>query len=194
MIAENSGWLEFLGWSALKFLVITIFLVGGMLFVDPFYFDLPLSVAEAGMEPAQAPTPPFTTSVTFEASPGEPIKIALGARDAPTRARVEVLMPSGIAAYDSQMEISRPDGSGSPRGSRRGWQSFVIGVPESGSYTIRITQQTAGTIKIFLFQGPFVARLVFLPFFTAFLVMIAHFLRRPRPARSSVVLTPEKEV
>ncbi len=173
---DIGGWAGFLVWTGVKITLVTVALVVIMTMVDPFYFDQPLAVAEAGMEAGQAPPPPFATSVVFTAELGEPLKVALGARDAGTRARVEVLQPSGFAAYDRQLEIRKP----TTMASRQGWQAFSVGVPETGTYTIRVTQDTPGMIKIYLFQGPFLARMFFLPVFAAFLVLVIAFLRRGR--------------
>ncbi|NLI78379.1 MAG: hypothetical protein GX442_18320 [Candidatus Riflebacteria bacterium] len=173
---DIGGWAGFLVWTVVKIVLVTVGLVIIMTMVDPFYFDQPLAVAEAGLEAGQAPPPPFATSVVIPVELGDPLKVALGARDASTRARVEVLQPSGFAAYDRQLEIRKP----TTMASRQGWQAFSVGVPETGTYTIRVTQDNPGMIKIYLFQGPFLARMLFLPVFAAFLVLIISFLRRGR--------------
>jgi hypothetical protein len=165
MTVDGYDWATWLLWTGVKIVVLTGGLVVVMLMVDPFYFDQPLAVAEAGLEPAQAPPPPFATSVVFGAELGDPVKFALGAREVNTRARVEVLQPSGLTIYDRELEIVKP----TVAATRQGWQTFSIGIAESGTYTLRITQQNPGIIKVYLFQGPFLARMIFLPFFAAFL-------------------------
>ncbi len=188
MADQSEGWGVYLIWTGVKIVALTLALVLVMVMVDPFYFDQPLAVAEAGLEPAQAPQTPFATSVVFGAELGDPVKFALGARDVSTRARVEVLLPSGRTVYDRELEILKPTAAAT----RQGWQTFTIGLPESGSYTIRLTQNNPGMIKIYLFQGPFVARMLFLPVFAAFLVLIIGLLRRRGPATppsSALVVT-----
>lgn len=178
MIEPNNGWGVFLIWTAIKFVVLTLVLVFVMLLIDPFAFEQPLAVAEAGLEAAKAPSAPFTTAVVFSAEPGDPIKFAIGARDANINARIDVISPSGIMIDSRTLQISKP----TMAATRQGWQSFSVGVPETGTYTLRITQNYPGLIKVYLFQGPFVARMIALPFFAALMLLLFNLLRRKKPS------------
>jgi hypothetical protein len=159
-------------------LVIT---AGTLLFIDLNYFDYPLGVGEAGLVGTLAPQgTPFTTAVQFVARNDFAVDMVMGARDVPLRIKAELLLPDQQVHFARNLELKR---SADP-GGRAEWQRLRGPAAIPGTFTLRITQDKPGRIAIYLFQGPFVLRLILIPL----LVLIPTFLlgrswNRPRTTR-----------
>jgi hypothetical protein len=143
----------------IRFLVTTLVVVGAFLLVDPNYFDIPLASALTGLEAKDAPVGPFATAVTFEAGQGEPITLVLAGRDAPLQVQGELTAPDGRTAWRDTFSIPHSTG-GLLRGN---WITRNAPAPVLGTYTLRLSQSQPGRIKVYFFQGPFVARMIALP-------------------------------
>lgn len=160
--------LAFWGLIVVKFFAL-LFIAGAcMLLVDPYYFEFPIAQAEGGLPADKAPPPPFATAITFAAEAGQPILIALGARDTSLgMVGAEVTGPDGRVMMQTSLPVNR--GSG-PHGAD--WKEFRSGSPMPGTYTLKLTQQAAGRMAVFFFQGPFIGRLLMLPALTALLLLL----------------------
>ena len=160
--------LAFWGMILVKFVVLLLLAVLGMLLVDPYYFQFPIAQDEAGLPIDKTLPPPFETTITFRADPGYPVMIALGAKDQSLgMVSLEVTGPDGAKTLQGTIPVDR--GSG-PHGAE--WREMLAGAPIPGTYTLRLRQNLPGRIAVFFFQGPFVARLLMLPALVALLLLL----------------------
>ena len=173
------GW----GWAIGRYFVLLFVVTGLLLFIDPNYFDLPLGSAQLGMDAKENPTRsvtllrglPFATAVTVEGGSGDPIEIVLGSREPNLAVEAEMTDPNGQVIWNKSLRLdTKPGQPGSAI-----WQSFLIGATEPGTYTLKVRQNAVGKIKVYFFQGPFVARMIILPIGVLLLSLIFS-LARPK--------------
>lgn len=165
------------GWIVLRYIVLVVILTAGMMVIDPNYFQFGIADGFLGLEDSKAPAPPFATELTFTAAAGEPFKIDLGARHRELRdVRIELLGPDGKAVTDQTAHLLRPPDPNA----RPTWFTIFSPALRNGTYTLRLSQNESGQVKVYVFQGPFVVRMVFLPIFAALLLFVFAIIRRAR--------------
>lgn len=165
-----------IAWMLLRALAVLFLMVVGFLLIDNHAFELPLTEpCEAGLAATAAPSPPFATTIVFPATPGYPIEALLAAKDQSLgNVRVELLGPDGRTCLDRVTDLRRgPSWAGGAE-----WVSCAGGAPLVGTYTLRVTQHEPGRIAVYLFQGPFVARMLMLPAIALVLSLLMHLSRR----------------
>lgn len=167
------------GWVVLRYLALVLIVAAGMIAIDPNYFQLGIAEGLMGMEDSKAPATPFATELTFAAAAGDPFKIDLGARHRELRdVRIELLDPDGKTVTDQTSHLLRPPDPNA----RPTWLSLYSPALRNGTYTLRLSQNEGGQVKVYVFQGPFVTRMVGLPIFTALLLFVFAIIRRGRKA------------
>jgi len=185
---DRCGTLKYWVIMAVKYFFFTILLTIGLVLIDPNYFDVPLGSGEAGLIADQAPPSPFATEITFVAPAGDPIQIVMGAKDKPLPIRTELISPKGTSVMDKSMNLTMTSGvTGNPE-----WKSLLGSAPENGTYTLRITQDAPGRIKVYFFQGPFVVRMYILPMFSAFLFFLLQMTKKIGKSPTEIKVEPEK--
>lgn len=165
------------------FVFITVGLAFAMIMIDPYYFDYQIGSALAGLDKSQAPAQKFTTSVTFKAKEQEPILLVFGARDKEITAQVDVVSPTNVCVYRNILQIPKP-----PQISigRSGWCEVFVPSITNGTYTLYITQEEPTYIKVYVFQGPFILRLVMLPIFSLILIFAYFAIKRAKLKRAAL--------
>ncbi|HNW34021.1 MAG TPA: hypothetical protein PKM25_03760 [Candidatus Ozemobacteraceae bacterium] len=172
-----------IGWVILRYVALLAILAGGMLIVDPNYFQNGIAEGFLGLEAAKAPTSPFATELTFPAAAGEPFKVDLGAKQQELRdVRIELLDPDGKPLTDLTTNLLRPP----DQNARPTWRTIYVPALRNGTYTLRLSQNAPGQVKAYVFQGPFVTRMVFLPIFAALLLFVFDIIRRARTGTRAI--------
>lgn len=142
---------------ALRYILALTAVVVIMLILEPTYFDMPLATAIAGLEGQDAPSGEFATAVTFDSKSGETILIAMGAKDRPLQIIAEVESPDAQIILHERIFLETISHN-KPK-----WKNLHIPITNSGTYTLRITQTGPGRVSLYFYQGPFIARMIFLP-------------------------------
>lgn len=175
-----------IGWVILRYIVLLIVLTTGMVVIDPNYFQLGIAEGLMGLEDSKAPATPFATEMTFTAAAGDPFKIDLGARQRELRdVRIELLDPDGKTLSDQVKHLLRPpDPNAKPT-----WLTLYSPAQRNGTYTLRLSQNAAGQAKVYIFQGPFVTRMIYLPIFAAILLFVFDIIRRARTGNGKEIQT-----
>jgi len=172
-----------IGWVVLRYIILTTILTAGMLLVDPNYFQKGIAEGFLGLEAAKAPAAPFATELTFSAAAGEPFKIDLGAKQQELRdVRIELLDPDGKPVTDQTTSLLRPPDPNA----RPTWHTIYSPALRNGTHTLRISQSAPGQVKAYVFQGPFVMRMIFLPIFAAILLFVFDIIRRARSSNRAI--------
>jgi len=166
-------------WIVIRYFIVLGILSAVLLLIDPNYFQAGIGEGLLGLEPGQAPATPFASELTFAAAAGDPFRIDFGARHQELRdVRIEVMNPDSTPVTDQTAHLLRPpDPSARPT-----WHTIYVPATRNGTYTLRLSQQAPGQVKIYIFQGPHFLRMMFLPLFAAILLFVHGYIRRPAPS------------
>jgi len=163
-------------WIIIRYFIVLGILTAALLLIDPNYFQAGIGEGMLGLEPAQAPATPFASELTFAATAGDPFRIDVGAKQRELRdVRIEVLNPDNAPVTDQTVHLLRPPDPAAPPT----WQTIYAPATRNGTYTLRLTQQEPGQVKVYLFQGPHLIRIAFLPLLAAILLGISGLFRYP---------------
>ena len=175
------------GCSYLAYGIIYVILLAvlpiGCLLIDPYYFDFPIGQEKAGLPADKAPKTRFATAITFAAEGNEPVRLVAGTSEVRLPIEVEVLQPDGSVAIRKQLFLKKS----SSLFRRNDWADEFVPASQTGTYTLRVTQDSPGEAKIFLFQGPFFLRMFLMPFIAGFLVFLGVALKNSRSRRQKVI-------
>jgi hypothetical protein len=115
--------------------------------------------------------------------------MVFGARDQSLNAMAELVNPDGNQGLNQPLTLLRPQTT-----QKTSWVSLYGATTAIGTYTLRLTQDQPGRIKIYFFQGPFTARMIFLPCLAAIFLFIFQVIRRSRkPSLSSTLPVPVEQ-
>lgn len=154
---ENDSKVKRVTMWALRYILALTAVVVTMLIIEPTYFDMPIATAVAGLDGQNAPSGEFATAVTFDSKSEETILMVMGAKDRPLQITAEVESPGGQRILHERIFLET-----SSRNKPK-WKNLHIPSIDTGTYTLRITQTEPGRISLFYYQGPFIARMIFLP-------------------------------
>lgn len=163
-------------------LAITVILVVGGLIVDPSYLSNPIGEDLMGVTAEEGFQMPATSESTIIVDGIDPVQIDLKSETGDFSGELEVISPAGRVLFNRRFALRKYPASFMPNPAK--WQSFLSPIAEKGHYKVRLTQEQPGRANVFFYQGPFILRMVILPFIAAFFIMIAYFtLCRPKAAK-----------
>lgn len=153
--------------------LLTVVLVAGGMIVDPSYLNNPIGEGSLGVVAAEGYNMPATTEISFVADGVDPVQIDMKSEDGDFAGEIEVIAPNGQLILSQKFALRKYPSTLLPNPAK--WQKFMSRQTGRGTYLLRMTQDNPGKAKIFLYQGPFVMRMVVLPLIAAFIMLVLHF-------------------
>ncbi|NCB38761.1 MAG: hypothetical protein EOM80_08325 [Erysipelotrichia bacterium] len=153
-------------------ITITIMMAAGGLLVDPAYFNNPLGEGELGVTAEEGYAMPATSEISVVADGIDPIQIDLKSELGDFAGEVELVTSQGQLLLNQRFALRKYPSGFLPNPAK--WQSFYANAAGKGIYLLRMTQEKPGKAKVFFYQGPFIMRMVSLPFIAAFIVLIVN--------------------
>jgi len=160
--------------------LLTVLLVIGGLTIDPSYLNNPIGEGALGVVAAEGYNMPATTELSFVADGVDPVQIDMKSEEGDFSGEIEVINPDGKLVLNQKFALLRYPATLLPNPAK--WQTFMSRQTGRGTYLLRMTQKTPGKAKIFLYQGPFVMRMLILPLIAAFIMLVVHFTFSPKSA------------
>lgn len=160
-------------------LVLTITLVAGGLIVDPSYLNNPIGEGGLGVVAAEGYSMPATTELSLVANGVDPIQIDLKSEEGDFGGDIELISPAGKLILAKEFALRKYPATFLPNPAK--WQTFLARQTGPGTYLLRMTQKNPGKAKAFIYQGPFVLRMVILPLIAAFIMLVLSFTFAPKP-------------
>jgi len=157
----------------LSTIALTILIIIGGIIVDPAYLDNPIGEGELGVIAEEGYDMPATTEIAVTADGIDSIKVDLKSAIGDFGGDLEILAPDGNMVLRNRFALRKYPSTLMPNPAK--WQSFNARNSGKGTYLIRLTQERPGRAKVFFYQGPFVARMLALPFIAAFIIVILGF-------------------
>lgn len=158
--------------------VLTIIMVVGGLIIDPAYLNNPIGEGSLGVVAAEGYPMPATTELSLVANGVDPIQIDLKSEDGDFAGEVELISPKGELLLNRKFALRKYPTTFLPNPAK--WQSFLSRHQGPGTYLLRLTQEQPGKAKVFLYQGPFILRMVILPLIAAFFMLVLSFTFAPK--------------
>ena len=149
--------------------VLTILMVVGGAIIDPAYLDNPIGEGDLGVTAEDGYDMPATTEISVTADGIDSIRVDLKSELGDFGGELEVLAPDGRMLLRDRYALRKYPATLMPNPAK--WQSFNARNGGKGTYLVRLTQERPGRAKVFFYQGPFVARMLALPFIAAFIVL-----------------------
>ncbi|EKD84001.1 MAG: hypothetical protein ACD_39C00310G0002 [uncultured bacterium] len=154
-------------------LALTILMVVGGAIIDPAYLDNPIGEGDLGVTAEEGYNMPATTEIAVTADGVDSIRVDLKSELGDFGGDIEVLAPDGRMVLQKQFALRKYPATLMPNPAK--WQSFNAHNSGKGTYLVRLTQERPGKAKVFFYQGPFIARMIALPFIAGFIVLILGF-------------------
>ena len=151
--------------------------------VDPAYFQYPIGEGYVGLslEEAEEYTFPATTEIQVMAGGQDPLRIDIAAKEKNITGELEIIGPDDEAITSQKIASRYYPRTVMPNPSR--WTTFNTRARDKGYYKVRLTQEQAGKVKIFFYQGPFTQRMLMLPVGGMFVVLIISLLLADKPVK-----------
>ncbi len=158
--------------------VLTIILIVGGLVVDPAYLNNPIGEGGLGVVAAEGFPMPATTELSLVANGVDPIQVDLKSDEGDFGGEIELISPAGKLVLAKEFALRKYPTSFLPNPAK--WQTFMARQVGPGTYLLRLTQKNPGKAKAFIYQGPFVLRMVILPLIAAFIMLVLSFTFAPK--------------
>lgn len=158
---------------------LTIILIVGGLIIDPAYLNNPIGEGGLGVVATEGYPMPATTELSLVANGIDPIQIDLKSDDGDFGGEIELISPNGKLLLAKDFALRKYPTSFFPNPSK--WQSFMARQTGPGKYLLRMTQKNPGKAKAFIYQGPFLLRMVILPLIAAFIMLVLSFTFAAKP-------------
>lgn len=169
-----------LGRCVSLFALTLIMAISGYL-IDPAYFQNPIGEGELGLLAADGYSMPATSEIEVVVDGIDPLQIDLKSADGDFSGVVEVIDPAGNMALSNQFALRFYEKSFMPNHAK--WQTFFAPAVQKGTYLLRLTQNSPGKAKIYFYQGPFLVRMLMLPFIALFFLVVVIFTLSPSPEK-----------
>ena len=154
-------------------LALALCMVIGGAIIDPAYLDNPIGEGDLGVTAEEGYDMPATTEISVTAGGVDSIRIDLKSELGDFGGEIEVLAPDGRMVLQKRFALRKYPATLMPNPAK--WQSFNAYNGGKGTYLVRLTQERPGKAKAFFYQGPFIARMVTLPFIAGFIVLVLSF-------------------
>lgn len=168
---------------------LTILLVFGGLVIDPAYLNNPIGEGTLGVVAAEGYSMPATTELSLVANGVDPIQIDMKSEDGDFAGEVELISPDGKLLMNQKFALRKYPATFIPN--RAKWQTFMSRQTGPGTYLLRLTQEQPGKARAFIYQGPFVLRMLILPLIAAFMILVLSFTFAPHSATTAPAAEPE---
>jgi hypothetical protein len=150
--------------------VLTILMIIGGLIVDPSYLNNPIGEDIMGVSADEGFSMPATTESSVVADGIDPIQIDMKSEQGDFAGDIEVVGADGKILFSNRFALRKYPSGFLPNPAK--WQSFLSPTAGKGTYRIRMTQEKPGRAKVFIYQGPFLLRMLILPIVAALLILI----------------------
>jgi hypothetical protein len=167
MSVRAKWWLR----KSLTVLGLTIMIMFACLSIDSAYLTNPIGHSSIGITVNDGIPLPASSEITVTADGVDPIRIDLKAMDRDLSGMVSVTDPGGRVALQQRYGLRYYPPSFFPNPSR--WQTLMAPYRGAGTYRIYVSQDQYGTAEFYAYQGPFWARIFFLPLFSILVLVIA---------------------
>lgn len=161
-------------------MALTVIMIVGGLIVDPSYLNNPVGEGSLGVVAAEGYAMPATSELSLVANGVDPIQIDIKSEDGDFAGEVELISPQGKLLMSSKFALRKYPSSFMPNPSK--WQTFMSRQAGPGTYLLRLTQEQPGKARAFIYQGPFIVRMLLLPLIAAFIMLVLSFTFAPRQA------------
>lgn len=141
--------------------------------IDHAYFEYPLGTGTVGITTKDGNQFPATSEITFTAKDLDVIQVDLSAKTNDLEGEIEVIGPQGNVCLSTGFKVKKYPSGFLPNPGK--WQSFFIQNSKVGDYKLRVTQNKHGEINAYFYQGPFILRLLLLPFLAIFVYFLFSF-------------------
>ena len=100
----------------------------------------------------------------------DPLQVDILSSEGDFAGEIEIIDPDSQMAFKDRFALRNYPKSFLPNPAK--WQTFYSPTLKKGTYLLRLTQESHGKAKVFFYQGPFVVRMLMLPFISAFILFI----------------------
>lgn len=154
---------------ALNVAGLTILILFSCLSIDASYLNNPIGYENIGIVSSDGIPLPATNEVSFVADGIDPIQIDLKSTSGDFAGQIMVSDPDGRNVFQKDYALKYYPTTLFPNPTK--WKTFMVPYKKPGVYRVFMSQDMFGKADIYMYQGPFVARILFLPLF-AILVYI----------------------
>jgi hypothetical protein len=168
MSVRTKWWLR----QSLTVIGLTIMIMFACLSIDSAYLSNPIGHSSVGIKLSDGIPLPASSEITVTADGIDPIRIDLKSADNDFSGMVSVTDPSGRVSLQKKYGLRYYPPSIFPNPSK--WITFMAPNRGAGTYRVYVSQEEYGTAEFYAYQGPFWARIFFLPLFSILVLIIVN--------------------
>ncbi|MDD3000439.1 MAG: hypothetical protein PHF29_01650 [Candidatus Riflebacteria bacterium] len=174
---------------------LTILILFSCLSIDASYLNNPIGYQEIGIVSSDGIPLPATNEVSVVADGIDPIQIDIKSSSGDFAGQIMVSDPEGRNVFQKDYALKYYPNTLFPNPTK--WKTFMVPYKKPGVYRVFLSQDMFGKAQIYIYQGPFWARMLFLPLFATLIYIIVSVTftkKSAKPTSASKPVTPAEGV